>query len=265
MVSYTILVLLVVAAAVIGVVFGRLVARRRAEMALAATRQWLQTVRASALAESSEMRRAAALTAREEAEMAGAAFDAVAQVRETELSARDAQQEARRKTVERLEAEVADYRKRMDGARAGQKAREDEGRRLTAEATTYGRDRSLALEARAGTSRAGLRASIIEGEVEEARVAGVLRLRGMDQSGADPDQVRLAKRVMGIAVGRFSGHYLTERLLSTVPLPAGITLEQLSGSDESNLRAIESVSNVKLTATEGRDAIRMEGLDGVGR
>ena len=96
-------------------------------------------------------------------------------------------------------------------------------------------------------------------------MAGVLLLRAVDQSASDPEQVRHAKRIMGIAVGRFSGHYLTERLLSTVPLPPGMTLEQMSGVDESNLRAIEAVANVKLAPTEGRDGVRMEGLDGVGR
>ena len=39
----------------------------------------------------------------------------------------------------------------------------------------------------------------------------------------------------------------------------------LIGPDEANLRAIESVAGVKLSLSDGRDAIRLEGLDGVGR
>ncbi len=265
MVSYLTLILLSLLAAAAGTGFGRLVARRRAEVLLASTNRWLESVRASAVVESAEIRRGAALTAREEAEMAGTAFDAIAQLRETELSAGQARIEARRKAIERLESEVATHRGRMDVARAGQKAREEEGRRASAEGAAFARERLLAIEERAGLSRVILRTSIIEAESEEARVAGVQLLRGMDQSGSDPEQVRRAKRVMGIAVGRFSGHYLTERLLSTIPLPVGTSLERLSGPDESNLRAIESVAKVNLAATEGRDAIRMEGLDGVGR
>jgi ribonucrease Y len=257
--------LLGLAAVLAGVVVGRLVARRRHEARLASTRQWLESIRASALLEGTEIRRGAALSAREEAEMAGAAFDAVAQVRETELSGRDANLLARRRTIERLTGEVTERRARMDQSRAVQKEREDQIRRASAEATSHADQRLLVLERRAGQSRASLRAAIVDGEVEQARVAGVQLLRGLDQSGSDPDQVRRAKRVMGIAVGRFSGHYLTERLLSTVPLPVGIALPQLSGPDGANLRAIESIANVKLTATEAGDGIRMEGLDGVGR
>ena len=252
-------------AAVSGLAVGRLVERRRAEARWASTRQWLEALGALAVTESTEIRRSAQLSAREEAETAGAAFDAVAEVRQNEISVREAQLASRRSVLERLEGEVALRRERMNAARTAQRAREDEGRRATAEAAAFDRERLLVLERRAGQTRANLRASIIEVETEQARVAGVQLVRSVDQSGSDPEQVRRARRLMGIAVGRFSGHYLTERLHSIVPVPAGMSLDTMAGKDDSNLRAIETVANVKLTATEGRDAIRMEGLDGVGR
>lgn len=265
MISYQTLTFLILAFIGAGVALGRLVALRGAEVRLASTKAWREAIRASAVAESGEIRRGAALAAREEAELAGAAFDAVSQVREDELSGREAQLEARRKAILRLEVEVAAHRKRMDVAQAGKKALEEQSRRAAAEGAGYERDRIAALEARGGSPRASIRAAIIETESEVARVAGAQLLRSVDQSGSDPEQVRRARRVMGIAVGRFSGHYLTERLLSTVPLPPGMSLEQLSGSEESNLRAMEAVANVKLMPTEGRDGVRLEGLDGVGR
>jgi ribonuclease Y len=70
---------------------------------------------------------------------------------------------------------------------------------------------------------------------------------------------------MGIAVGRFSGHYLTERLHSIIPLPAGAAAEAMLGPGEANLQAIGAVAGVTLSLVETKDAIRLEGLDGVGR
>src|SRR5437763_1423607 len=102
----------------------------------------------------------------------------------------------------------------------------------------------------------------------EAWSAGVRELSAAIQAAAAAERaevLRGAKRIMGIAVGRFSGHYLTERLLSLLPLPQGAPLEALIGREEANLRAIEAVAGVKLSLTDGRDAIRLEGLDGVGR
>ncbi len=77
--------------------------------------------------------------------------------------------------------------------------------------------------------------------------------------------VKGAKRIMGIAVGRFYGHYLTERLHSVLPLPPGEAGAAIVGRDEANLRAIESVAGVTLALSEQHDTVRLEGLDGVGR
>jgi ribonuclease Y len=72
---------------------------------------------------------------------------------------------------------------------------------------------------------------------------------------------------MGIAVGRFSGHYLTERLHSLIPLPGAATeaTNLILGPDGANLLAIGAVAGVTLSLVETRDAVRLEGLDGVGR
>src|SRR5689334_16099840 len=113
-------VLLVLAAAAIaaGLVLGRRVARRTAEAASAAHRQVVEAIRASAAGECSEIRRAAEIAAREEAMMAGAAFDAVADVRETELSSRRAQLGTRRRDLERIEADLGAAKQRIEAGRA---------------------------------------------------------------------------------------------------------------------------------------------------
>lgn len=256
---------LAAAAVVAGLLLGRRVQRGRIEARLLATRKWADSIRAAAASGSAEVRRAAELGAREEAALAGAGFDAVADLREAELSAQEARLEARSEALGRLAGEIATRRGRLDGALGRHKEREEEGRKLAAEAAGHERGRLQMLESRAAVSRAALRASIIESETEAARVAGGQLLRSTDQSGSDPEQIRRAKRVMGIAVGRFSGHYLTERLSSVVPLPAGVSLAQLVGPEERNLRAIESATRITLSVTDSHDGIRMEGLDGVGR
>src|SRR5204863_6179 len=81
------------------------------------------------------------------------------------------------------------------------------------------------LAERAGEAASSLRQAIIEAEAEGARVTAAQLLRTVDQSSADPEHVRGAKRIMGIAVGRFSGHYLTERLHGLISLPVGSAVE----------------------------------------
>jgi ribonucrease Y len=252
-------------AAALGVILGRWSARRMSIAASAATTAVVESLRSSALAESMQIRRGAELTAREEAQTAGLAFDTAAALREKELGVRGAQLDSRRRDVATMDAEVAARRDRLNALRSTQRLREEQVKASHAESGRHRSARRAAIEARAGETAKQLRDAILETEAEAARVAGVQMLRAIEQSANDPEQTRHAKRVMGIAVGRFSGHYLTERLLSIVPPPAGVVMEQWVGADQANLRAIEPFANVTLGVTEEGSAVRLEGLDGVGR
>ncbi|HEX2658568.1 MAG TPA: HDIG domain-containing protein, partial [Polyangia bacterium] len=165
----------------------------------------------------------------------------------------------------RSEQELAQRRERLNQERAKERERSNEIRRLSDEAAQSAKQRFAVLERRAEEAASSLRQGIIDTEAEGARTAAAHLLRNVEQSVADPEHGRMAKRIMGIAVGRFSGHYLTERLHSIIPVPVGINLEQIAGADEVNLRTIEQAANIRLLVTEGKDALRLEGLDGVGR
>ena len=265
MISMGLMIALAVVAAVLGVLAGRVAARRRAEARVRVTRALIQGVTASAQVESREILRDAELGARDEIEAASAAFESAMEARETELAARDAQVTVRRQALGRATDELKVRRDRLNEAKGRERERAAEAQRVADEVTRFDKQRRAVVEARAGESAAGLRQGVIEAEAEAARVAAAQQLRAVDQSGADPEQGRVAKRIMGIAVGRFSGHYLTERLHGIIALPPGMSLEVVAGKDEANLRAIESAANIKLVATDAKDALRLEGLDGVAR
>jgi ribonuclease Y len=247
-----------------GVWLGRLIARRQAERWSAGLRQVTQAIAGAARAEQAEILRGAEVTAREEELAAGAAHDARAHAREAELAAAEGRLRRREAALAAEQAELTARRAQLDASRQRAEARESDVRARRDEVRALEVAAPVALEQRAGQATAVVRAGLIEGEVEEARLAAAQLVRAADQAPVD-DAGRRAKRIMGIAVGRFSGHYLTERLLSTLPLPQGAAADALIGRDESNLRAIEEVAGVKLSLSDARDAIRLEGLDGVGR
>jgi ribonuclease Y len=263
--AWVVVSLLVGVGGAVGAVLGAWSARRRAALQAAATESWLGSERAAAVAECSQIRQAAQLAALEEAQSAGLAFDTAAAAREGALVARAAQLDSRRRATAALEAEIAARREKLDALRSGQRAREGQLRALEAEHARLLVDRRRALELRAGQTAGQLRATIMEGESELARVSGQQMLRAIEAAANDAEHVRHAKRVMGIAVGRFSGHYLTERLMSIVNPPPGIAFEHWVGPEQANLRAIEPFANVKIAPTEDGAAVRLEGLDGVGR
>jgi ribonuclease Y len=92
-------------------------------------------------------------------------------------------------------------------------------------------------------------------------------VRNASEGASVTEVARAAKRLMGISVGRITDHFYTERVFSIIPLPLPLPErrgEQPPLSDE-DLKLVESVSGVTLAFTEEGDAIRLEGLDGVGR
>jgi ribonuclease Y len=251
-------------AAALGVWLGRRVAHQRAAALSAGVRQVTAAIARAAAAERAEILRAGEINGAEEARAAGAAAEGAQQKRAAEIDARV------RRVGERQAGQVAaasranDAKERVAASRARVAAHDAEAARLKTQVAAAGKEIRAALEAAAGLTAQAAAAAIREGELEEARLVAARFERGAGEA-ANEGAGRTAKRTMGIAMGRFSGHYLTERLHSVLPLPGGEVGAALIGPDQANLRAIEAVAGVTLALADQRDSVRLEGLDGVGR
>ncbi len=117
---------------------------------------------------------------------------------------------------------------------------------------------------RAEESREQSRDRLIAEAVEQVRSEFKDSLRQLEQNAGDPEYTRLAKRTLDIAIQRYQGHYLTERLLSNLPVVPGSVGKALAG-DLSGLAVIGEVANVKLTLSDDEQSIRLEGQDSFGR
>jgi ribonuclease Y len=247
-----------------GIWLGRRLARLRAEAISAGIRQVTAAIARAAAAERAEILRAGEIDGGDEARALGAAAENALEARAEGIAGRE-----RRLVEGQTEHSLSDGRLRESSERAAATrsriaAHEAEAARLRNEIAGAGRDARAALERAAGqTSRLAIEA-IREAEIEEARLAAA-RIERSAGEMANEGAGKGAKRIMGIAMGRFFGHYLTERLHSVLPLPPGEAGATLIGREEANLRAVEAVAGVTLSLAEPRDAIRLEGLDGVGR
>ncbi|MDQ3366884.1 MAG: Rnase Y domain-containing protein [Myxococcota bacterium] len=120
------------------------------------------------------------------------------------------------------------------------------------------------LEARAGVSGRELIARLGQAWIEDAKARAAAEVRAIDQSAADPAHDREARRVMEIAATRYHHHYLTERAqnhLRVGPEIVAILLDQNAALH----KALEQVSGLQLLINDDKDAVRLDGLDGVGK
>ncbi len=198
-----------------------------------------------------------ALAARTAADAQLAAAETAAQHRADAIAAAESETAAREEALEqRADAVETDTREAQ--------SRRDRASGLERDAhKTYAALRSQ-LETRAGVRTPDLVAELGRSWIEQARARAAAVVRNIDQTAADPAHDREAKRVMEIAATRYHHHYLTERNPSN--LRVGSELVGILLDDGGKLHAaLERVSTVQLLVNDDKDAVRMDGLDGVGK
>jgi ribonuclease Y len=120
------------------------------------------------------------------------------------------------------------------------------------------------LQERAGESPESIQATMISHWVETARAEAAQQLRLIENDAANPQYDREAKRVMEIATSRYQNHFLTERNISNIRVGNEVCELLLTGSGALHV-VLQEVANVQLHVSPEGDAVRLEGLDGVGR
>ena len=250
----------------VGLAAGGLVgawAGRRVRRPVAAPDGEVRRIRSEADLDREALLRESHIQAREQALVIRAEAEADLRAREAKLAEGETALAAQAVRIDEEARLAEEARNRLAEREAPVAAREQDGRALAAEVRSIEKSREAELERVAARSASETRRILVEGEVEDARAAAAQVLRQTAESAMAGAQIRAAKRIMGIAVGRFSGHDLAERPSFVIDL-SDLRPGQQPPAD-ADLRAIEVVTGVQLSWLDGQSAIRVEGLDGVGR
>lgn len=169
---------------------------------------------------------------------------------EVTLRRTETQLKARSDGLAAREAALASYGDRQRAALAAQKQAESAAK--------------TRLQEIAGETFREARQRLVAEWVEQVRAEGAAELRQLGETQMSPEFSRHARRLLDIASQRYEGHYLTERLLSTIHLSPAVATE-IAGENGSGLELIGELANVKLVLADDRAAIRLEGQDSFGR
>jgi ribonuclease Y len=261
----------VLAGLVIAAVTAMLAARAAAAEAARAARRAIDEARA----ESAALVKAARLeAAAHERAMETAARAEVLEARTTAddaLARSETLADRRREALARAEGElgaVGDGLEQRDAQVAATQG-EVQSRRDRAQGIERDAERKLAsarteLETRAGVRGAELSAQMSQAWLDEARARAAAAVRAIDATAADPSHDREARRVMEIAATRYQHHYLTERSASNLRIGPELVAVLLDRGAALH-GALERVAGVQLQVNDEKDAIRLDGLDGVGK
>ena len=242
----------------------RMVAGRRQREHIAAARARASAIVRGARLEAAAERRAAETAGREEAlerrtradrELTEAA-EAMAR-REERAILQDAQIEVemseietRAEQMDERDRAIQSVRDRAQDLRRDVSERRDAARRL--------------LQERAGESPESVQSTMIAHWVETARAEAAQQLRLIEHDAANPQYDREARRVLEIATSRYQNHFLTERNISNIRVGSEVCDLLVTGGGALHA-VLQEVANVQLHINPEGDAVRLEGLDGVGR
>ena len=250
----------------VGLAAGALVgawAGRRMRRPVAGPDGEVRRIRGEADLDRQALLRESDIQAREQALVVRAEAEADLRAREAKLAEGETALAAKAVLIDEEARLAQEARDRLAEREAPVAEREQDRRAMAAELRSIEKKREAELERVAARSASEAQRMLVDRQVEDARAAAAQVLRQMAESAMSGGQIRAAKRIMGIAVGRFSGHDLAERPQFVIAL-SDLRPGQMPPAD-ADLRAIEAVTGVQLSWLEGQSAIRIEGLDGVGR
>jgi ribonuclease Y len=251
-----------VAGACIGLWFV-LKARARADQARHARAQEIERILAAAEREGQTVRMQAEVAAREEALTVRAGAEVAFRARQVELAELEATLAGRSVWVSEERRTLDEIRKELAEREIPLAEIERETKGLEVELTSLRQKQRGELERVAKMTAKQTMQSLVEVEVEEARGSAEQLVRNASEGATASEVARGAKRLMGISAGRMTDHFYSERAQSLIMLPESRGEKPIVTADD--LKLVEGVAGVTLTFTEEGDAIRIEGLDGVGR
>lgn len=237
---------------------------RRARARLDAARREATAIRMAATLDAAALTRSCEVEAREQGLELRASAEKELSERVEQVARRGDRVSKRELALERDDREIVPRQDLLTRIEREAQSKGDRAKNMRKEVASLDTQVLSALEGAAGTTAEELKQQMVDGWVEQAKADAAQKLRLIDQNSADPEHGRLAKRIMGIAIQRYQGHYLTERMLSIIPLPPGFA-EYLTQNSSAMLTAIEESAGVKLEVHETGEKVRIEGADGVAR
>jgi ribonuclease Y len=244
-------IVLCLAALVIGVVVGMMMFGKQQSAVPEAERTRLVE---AARAEAAEVKRAAQLEAKE------LALTAQAEAAD-EHKARRGELQKSEEALRRREEELAKKSGTLQGREAEFEKKEKTvaGREQAAEATARRAAELLdeskqKLEKLAGMSADDARKELMSQVVDDAKKSAAAEVKKIED-GAKAEAEERSKRILGTAIQRYAGEYVSERTVSVVPLPSDDLKGRIIGREGRNIRALEAATGIDLIIDDTPEAV----------
>jgi ribonuclease Y len=170
--------------------------------------------------------------------------------KEDQLDRKGEQMEARAAEFTRKEREIAEQVRKLETGREeveAQLVRAREG-----------------LERIAGLTAEQAKAEIVEQVANDAKLEAGKRIRAMDEEFKE-EATQKARKMIALSVQRYAADYVTEHVVTTVPLPSEEMKGRIIGREGRNIRAFEAATGIDVIIDDTPEAVILSGFNPVRR
>ena len=195
------------------------------------------------------------------------AKDESAQIRtaaETEHRERRAELQRQEKRLQQKEEQLDRKLEDLDGRERGFQSQERELAAREKQAAELRGEQLRELERVSGLTREEARAVILSEAEDTVREACARRLREVELEAKEEAEL-CARRVIGMAIQRYSSDQVAEGTISVVHIPNEEMKGRIIGREGRNIRALEAATGVDLIIDDTPDAVTLSGFDPVRR
>jgi ribonuclease Y len=161
--------------------------------------------------------------------------------------------------------EALESRTQEIGKKEGELA--EQGRKLdqgNAEIQEMIRSARENLERIAGVSADQAKAELVELITNDAKMEAGKKIRGIDEEYKE-EATQKARKMIALAIQRYAADYVTERVVTAVPLPSEEMKGRIIGREGRNIRAFEAVTGIDVIIDDTPEAVILSGFNPVRR
>jgi len=175
-----------------------------------------------------------------------------------------ARSQRREEIVREKEARIAEKEAELGRRETAAKLRDVQTEELRAEAATLVSEQRAKLEAIAGVSGEQVRRELIEEFLDAARRAAAREGKAIEDLAREEAEKK-AKRIIGLAIQRYSSSSVIERTVTPVHLPNDEMKGRIIGREGRNIRALQETCGVDFIVDDTPELIVISGFDPVRR
>lgn len=263
-ISIDILLLLASALLLVGLVVGFLIRKKLAELRVGSAEQQAARIVGEASKQAEILKKEALLQAKDEVYQAKADFEKETREKRQEIQAVERRLLQKEANLEK-KVELLDFKEVEIGKR--ERVLLQQEKLVTDQEMKY-RDllekQRIQLESIAQISAEEAKRLLMEWMESEAKHEAAKEIKRIEEETRE-NADRKAKEIIGLAVQRYSGDYVTEKTVSVVNLPNDEMKGRIIGREGRNIRALEAMTGVDLIIDDTPEAVVLSGFNPIRR